>query len=47
LLLCEAVGRPIEIRQGSASVIQAGPTDDGTVAVGGRVEADERRAYDA
>jgi len=47
LLLCEAVGRPIEIRQGSASVIQARPTDDGTVAVGGRVEADERRAYDA
>jgi predicted PhzF superfamily epimerase YddE/YHI9 len=47
LLLCEAAGRPIEIRQGSASVIHARPADDGTVAVGGRVEADEQRAYDA
>lgn len=47
LLLCEAVGRPIEIRQGVASVIYARPEDDGTVAVGGRVEADEQRAYDA
>ena len=47
LLLCEAAGRPIEIRQGSASVIHARPADDGTVAVGGRVVSDERRAYDA
>ena len=47
LLLCEAAGRPIEIRQGSASVIHARPAGDGTVAVGGRVEADEQRAYDA
>jgi predicted PhzF superfamily epimerase YddE/YHI9 len=47
LLLCEAAGRPIEIRQGVASVIHARPADDGTVAVGGRVAADERRAYDA
>ena len=47
LRLCEAAGRPIEIRQGSASVIHARPAGDGTVAVGGRVEADEQRAYDA
>jgi predicted PhzF superfamily epimerase YddE/YHI9 len=47
LLLCEAAGRPIEIRQGVASVIHARPAGDGTVAVGGRVEAAERRAYDA
>ena len=47
LLLCEGAGRPIEIRQGSASVIHARPAGDGTVAVGGLVEAVERRAYDA
>jgi predicted PhzF superfamily epimerase YddE/YHI9 len=47
LLLCEAAGRPIEIRQGSASVIYARPAGEGTVAVGGHVEAVERRAYDA
>jgi len=47
LLLCEAAGRPIEIRQGSASVIHAHPEDDGSVAVGGRVRVDEQRAYDA
>ena len=47
LLLCEAAGRPIEIRQGSASVIHARPAADGTVAVGGRVETVEQRPYDA
>ena len=47
LVLCEAVGRPVEIRQGSASVIQARPAGDGTVSVGGRVETVEQRPYDA
>jgi predicted PhzF superfamily epimerase YddE/YHI9 len=47
LLLCEAAGRPIEIRQGVASVIQARPAEEDTVAVGGLVEADEQRGYDA
>ncbi len=47
LLLCEAAGRPVEIRQGSASVIHARPEGDGTVSVGGRVETVEQRPYDA
>ena len=47
LCLCEAVGRPVEIRQGSASVIYARPAGDGTVSVGGRVETVEQRPYDA
>ena len=47
LLLCAGVGRPVEIRQGAASVIHARPADDGTVAVGGRVAAVEQRPYDA
>ena len=47
LPLCEAAGRPVEIRQGSASVIHARPAGDGTVAVGGRVETVEQRPYNA
>lgn len=47
LRLCAAVGRPVEIRQGVASVLYAWPDGDGTVAVGGRVEAVEQRRYDA
>ena len=47
LLLCAAAARPVEIRQGSASVLDARPADDGTVAVGGRVAAVEQRPYDA
>lgn len=47
LRLCAGVGRAIEIRQGAASVIHARPEDDGTAAVGGRVEPVERRPYDA
>jgi predicted PhzF superfamily epimerase YddE/YHI9 len=46
LVLCEAAGRPVEIRQGSASVIHARPAGDGTVSVGGRVETVEQRPYD-
>lgn len=47
LRLCAGAGRPLEIRQGAASVIDARPGGDGTVAVGGRVEPVERRPYDA
>jgi predicted PhzF superfamily epimerase YddE/YHI9 len=47
LVLCEAVGRPIEIRQGSGSLIHARQEGDGTVSVGGRVETVEQRPYDA
>jgi len=45
LRLCAGAGRPVEIHQGSASVIHARPADDGTVAVGGRVAAVEQRPY--
>jgi predicted PhzF superfamily epimerase YddE/YHI9 len=45
LRLCAHVGRPIEIRQGSASVLRARPSDDGRVDLGGRVEAIEQRSY--
>jgi predicted PhzF superfamily epimerase YddE/YHI9 len=47
LRLCAATGRPVEIRQGTASVIHARPDADATVAVGGRVEPVEQRPYDA
>jgi predicted PhzF superfamily epimerase YddE/YHI9 len=38
--LCAQLARPIEIRQGSASVIEARPLGDGRVEVGGRVVLD-------
>jgi predicted PhzF superfamily epimerase YddE/YHI9 len=47
LRLCAHTGRPLEIRQGTASVLHARPADAGTVALGGRVEAVERRDYQA
>jgi predicted PhzF superfamily epimerase YddE/YHI9 len=47
LRLCAQVGRAVEIRQGSASVLHARPADDGRVDLGGRVEAVERRPYDS
>jgi predicted PhzF superfamily epimerase YddE/YHI9 len=46
LRLCAHVGREVEIRQGSASVLHARPSEDGRVDLGGRVEAVERRPYD-
>lgn len=47
LRLCAHVGRPVEIRQGVASVIHARPAEDGRVDVGGRVEPVERRPYES
>jgi predicted PhzF superfamily epimerase YddE/YHI9 len=47
LRLCAAAGRPVEVRQGAASVIYARPDTDATVTVGGRVEPVEQRPYDA
>lgn len=38
ILLCAAVGRPIEVRQGRASVIRARPLVDGFVEIAGRIE---------
>jgi len=40
LRLVAAVGRPVTILQGAGSVIEARPTDDGRVRVGGRVVLD-------
>ena len=37
LRLCALIGRPVEIRQGEASVIRARPVDDGTVEIAGTV----------
>jgi predicted PhzF superfamily epimerase YddE/YHI9 len=47
LLLCAALGRPLDIRQGHGSRLLARPGPDGTVEVGGRVAPVERRAYEA
>jgi predicted PhzF superfamily epimerase YddE/YHI9 len=46
LLLCAALGRAIDIRQGAASRLLARPGPDETVEVGGRVAPVERRAYE-
>lgn len=46
LRLCAALGRPLEIRQGRASVLRTRPAADGRVDLGGEVEAVERRAYE-
>jgi predicted PhzF superfamily epimerase YddE/YHI9 len=45
LALGGELGRPITIRQGTGSRIEARPGPDGTVDVGGRVEAVETRDY--
>ena len=45
LRLCAHVERAVEVRQGSASVLHARPSEDGRVDLGGRVEAVERRPY--
>jgi predicted PhzF superfamily epimerase YddE/YHI9 len=45
LLLGAELGRPITIRQGAGSRIDARPGPDDTVEVGGRVEAVETRDY--
>lgn len=47
LRLCDLLARPVEIRQGEASVLHTRPADDGRVDLGGRVEALERRPYEA
>jgi predicted PhzF superfamily epimerase YddE/YHI9 len=43
--MCAHVGRPIEIRQGRGSRIQARPAEDGYVEIGGRSALDEVRDY--
>ena len=43
--LCAHAGRPIEIRQGRGSRIQARPAEDGYVEIGGRSALDEERDY--
>jgi predicted PhzF superfamily epimerase YddE/YHI9 len=43
--LCAHVGRPIEIRQGRGSRIQARPAGDGYVEIGGRSALDDVREY--
>jgi predicted PhzF superfamily epimerase YddE/YHI9 len=45
LQLAGIIGRDIVIRQGEGSELHAGPVDDATVAVGGRVELTSERAY--
>lgn len=44
--LCAALGRPLTIRQGVGSRIEARPLSDGSVEVGGRVEAVEEREFE-
>jgi predicted PhzF superfamily epimerase YddE/YHI9 len=43
---CAHAGRPIEIRQGRGSRIQARPAEDGYVEIGGRSALDEVRDYE-
>lgn len=45
--LCARLGRPLEIHQGKRSLISARLLDDGMVEVGGLVELDEVRIYEA
>lgn len=45
LLLCEQLGRPLDIRQGSGSRILARPLASGYVEIGGRSLLDEVRDY--
>jgi predicted PhzF superfamily epimerase YddE/YHI9 len=44
--LAARLGRPIEIRQGLGSIINARPLGDGRVEISGRVVLDELRDYD-
>lgn len=44
--LCAALGRGISIRQGVGSRIEARPLADGSIEIGGRVEAAEKREYE-
>lgn len=44
--LCAALGRPLTIRQGVGSCIEARPLADGSVEVGGKVETVEKREYE-
>ena len=44
--LCALLGRPIVIRQGTGSLIEARPLGDGRVEIGGRVGGLERREYE-
>jgi predicted PhzF superfamily epimerase YddE/YHI9 len=43
--LCAALGRPLDIRQGRASRIQARPLEGGWVEIGGRCVLDAERAH--
>jgi predicted PhzF superfamily epimerase YddE/YHI9 len=45
VVMGDRLGRDLEIRQGAGSEILIRPGHDGTVAVGGRVEHVEHRAY--
>jgi predicted PhzF superfamily epimerase YddE/YHI9 len=45
LRLCAYAERPLEIHQGTGSVLHTLPAEDGQVELGGRVEPVERRAY--
>ncbi len=45
VVMGQGLGRPLTIRQGIGSELHVRPRDDGTVAVGGRVELVEHRAY--
>lgn len=44
--LCAALGRDISIRQGVGSRIEARPLSDGSVEIGGRVQAVEEREFE-
>lgn len=45
LALCAQLGRPIDVRQGLGSRLQARPLGDGWAEVGGRVVLEESRTY--
>ena len=44
--LCASLGRAITIRQGVGSLIEARPLPDGSVEIGGKVEAVEKREFE-
>lgn len=44
--LCAMLARPLTIRQGVGSRIEARPLSDGSVEIGGRVEAVEKREFE-
>jgi predicted PhzF superfamily epimerase YddE/YHI9 len=44
-VLCAAVGRPLEVRQGRGSLIRARPLEGGYVEIGGTCALDEVRDY--